>query len=111
MRSRGRVRIKFLYYAECPSHEEGLKRLKDAVVDEGVEAAIEAIEVKTEQEAQQLHFVGSPTILIDGVDIDPEGLEGQPYALTCRVYRRRDGRPSPLPEIELIRERLRAPRQ
>ncbi|MFQ5811145.1 MAG: hypothetical protein ACE5JM_16125 [Armatimonadota bacterium] len=64
--------------------------------------------MNTEQEAQQLHFIGSPTIRIDGADMDPEGLEGQPYALTCRVYRRRDGRPSPLPEAEQLRERLRA---
>jgi hypothetical protein len=99
--------IEFLYYAECPSHEDGLERLKEAIEAEGVQADIDVVEVNTNDEAQALSFIGSPTIRIDGQDIDPEGLEGQPYVVTCRVYMRRDGRPSPLPETELIRERLR----
>ena len=101
------MRIEFLYYADCPSHEEALARLKGAMAAEGVEADIHIIEVKSDQEAQQLRFIGSPTIRIDGEDIDPEGLEGQQYALTCRVYTKRDGRPSPAPETALIRARLR----
>ena len=102
------MRVQFLYYAECPSHGDGLARLKEAMSAEGIEARIDVVEVATDDEAQRLRFIGSPTIRIDGEDIDPEGLGGQQYALTCRVYRRRDGRPSPLPEVELIRERLRA---
>ena len=85
-----------------------MARLQEAIEAEGVHAAIDVVQVATHQEAQHLRFIGSPTIRIDGDDIDPEGLTGQQYALTCRVYRRRDGTPSPLPETELIRERLRA---
>ena len=58
------MRIEFLYCADCPSHEDARKRLNDAMAAEGVEADIHIIEVKSDQEAQQLRFIGSPTIRI-----------------------------------------------
>ena len=105
------MRVEFLHYAECPSHEEALARLRAAMAAEGVEPHIHVVEVKSEEQAQELRFIGSPTIRINDEDIDREGLAGQPYGLTCRVYRRSDGRPSPLPETSLIRRRLREARQ
>ena len=52
-------------------------------------------------------FVGSPTIRVNGVDVQPP-VDGEPTGLTCRVYRRRDGRISPLPDPEDVREALGA---
>jgi hypothetical protein len=103
------MEIQFLYYRGCPSHDAALERLRSVMSAEGVEADIEIIEVDTDQEAQQLRFTGSPTILIDGEDIDPPPPEGH-YALTCRAYRLDDGRVSPLPSPEMIRRPLRAAR-
>jgi hypothetical protein len=65
-------------------------------------------EVLTEEEARELSFPGSPTIRVDGADV----AEAPPPAgspLTCRVYRRRDGRPSPLPDPEDVRAALGSP--
>lgn len=61
-------------------------------------------EVPTEEAAERDRFVGSPTIRIDGVDIQDPGDE--PLGLTCRVYRLRDGRYSPLPDTADIRDAL-----
>jgi len=61
-------------------------------------------EVHTDSDAQREHFVGSPTIRIDGVDIQPPN--GEPFGLTCRVYHRRDGRISPTPDPADVRESL-----
>ena len=66
------------------------------------------MEVTAEAEAERLRFPGSPTIRVDGADIDPGGAEDQQFGLTCRVYRRADGRVSPLPDPERIRAALRA---
>ena len=63
-------------------------------------------EVDTEQRADRERFVGSPTIRIDGADIQDPGDE--PAALTCRVYHRRDGRVSPVPDPADVRDALRA---
>lgn len=102
-----RVAVAFLFWRECPSHEEGLRRLRQAAEEEGVELDLKVVEVETEEDAQRLAFVGSPTFRIAGRDIDPEGAAGQPYRLTCRVYTRSDGRPGPLPDLAQLRQALR----
>jgi hypothetical protein len=61
-------------------------------------------EVDTDADAEQERFVGSPTIRIDGVDIQPP--KDEPFGLTCRVYHRRDGRISPTPDPADVREAL-----
>lgn len=68
--------------------------------------AISLREVDTHEQAASERFVGSPTIRIDGVDVQPPGDE--PFGLACRVYHRRDGRISPTPDPDDLREALRA---
>jgi len=103
------MKIHFLYYEECPSHEKALERLHQVMAEEGVQAEVEIIKVETEEQAQRWRFVGSPTILINGQDIDPPPPDAY-YALTCRAYRLEDGRISPLPSMAMIRRALRAAR-
>ena len=67
--------------------------------------SIELHEIDTEDLASQEAFVGSPTIRVDGRDIAPPG-DDEPIGLNCRVYRRRDGRVSPLPDPDDVREAL-----
>lgn len=74
--------------------------------EEGIQAQLKVIKVETEEEAQRLRFVGSPTILMNGQDIDPPSA-GARYALTCRAYRLENGRISPLPSVNMIRRALR----
>jgi hypothetical protein len=101
-----RPRIELLWWRECPSWERALAMLREAVVEHGLDPeSVEVIEVDTDETAERRRFVGSPTIRIDGNDIQPP-VEGEPTGLACRVYRRRDGRTSPLPDPEDIREAL-----
>jgi hypothetical protein len=101
------MRIEFLFWAGCPSHPTALSDLRAAVAEIGLDPEqIVVREIATEPEAQAARFVGSPTILIDGVDLQPPADE--PTGLTCRVYRRRDGRYSPNPDPADVRDALRA---
>ena len=104
--AQARMKVTFLYYEECPSHDVALERLRSVLSEEDVEAEIEIIKVETEAQAQRLHFIGSPTIRIDGRDIDPPSSEAY-YALTCRAYQLEDGRISPLPSPNMLRRALR----
>ncbi len=61
-------------------------------------------EVRTEEEAAGEGFVGSPTIRVAGRDLFAPGDE--PTGLNCRVYRRRDGRYSPTPDPDDLRDAL-----
>jgi len=95
-------KIEFFYWEDCPSHEQALAILRDVMEEEGIADPIAVIEVKTEDEARQYRFYGSPTIHIDGQDIVPPLEDMIGPGLTCRAYRRADGRISPLPPREAI---------
>jgi len=99
--------ITFLYWEECMSHEEALRRLRQVMAEEGILVPVKMVQVETWAQAEQLQFIGSPTILVNGKDIQPPP-PGASSALTCRAYYLEDGRVSPLPSIELIRRALSA---
>jgi len=65
---------------------------------------IEVSRIDTDVEARSRSFPGSPTIRIGGKDVQPPS--DNPIGLSCRVYRRRDGSVSPLPDPEDLREAL-----
>jgi hypothetical protein len=67
--------------------------------------SLRSIEVATQQTADREGFVGSPTIRIDGRDVQPPE-QAEPPGLTCRIYHLRDGRISPLPDPEDVKEAL-----
>jgi hypothetical protein len=100
-----RVRIELLYWEGCPSHPEALALLEDVLAVNGVEATVELHEIKTHREAVEERFPGSPTIRVDGRDIDPDGENARP-ALTCRIYHLPGGRISPVPSREALEEAL-----
>ena len=99
------MRIELLYYPECPSHERVLELLRDALALEGIDAPIEVIRIDTQQQAERYRFVGSPTIRIDGREVQPQ--PHLPYRLTCRAFLHEDGRLSPLPSLATLRAALR----
>ncbi len=101
------MHIKFLYFEDCPSHTAALERLRQVLAEETISATIEIIRVETEEQACHWRFIGSPTILVNHRDIDPPRSD-QSYALACRAYRLENGRISPLPSAEMIRQALRA---
>lgn len=96
------LEIKFYYFEDCPSHETALSRLNQILDEEQAERHLEIVQVETHEDAERLNFPGSPTILINGTDIDPNVSELQ-AALTCRTYRLEDGRITPLPSENMIR--------
>jgi hypothetical protein len=100
------MRIDLLWWEGCPSHAETLEDLNRILEEEGAEAQVELIAIETDEQAQAERFPGSPTIRIDGDDALPAP-EGEPFSLTCRVYRLRDGRVSPTPDPEDLREAVR----
>ena len=100
------MRVSFLYYEDCPSHDVALERLREVMDEEDIPGVVEVVKVETEEQARELHFVGSPTIRVDGQDIDPP--DDSHYALTCRAYRLSDDRISPLPSKDMIRWAVRS---
>ena len=99
-------RVEMLWWEGCPSWGRALELLRTAMSQTGLDpGAIELREVPTDEQARLADFVGSPTIRIDGRDVQPP-VDGEPRGLTCRVYRRRDGRVSPTPDPADLRDAL-----
>jgi hypothetical protein len=98
-------RVELLWWRECPSWEEALEVVREEMDAVGIDPEeLRVREIRTDREAELESFVGSPTIRVNGLDLDPPGDE--PIGLTCRVYRLRDGRISPLPDRAELREAL-----
>ena len=97
--------IELLWWAGCPSTERALAELRGVADELGLAGTqIRTTELGTEEEARERGFLGSPTILIDGED--PFASDENEVGLSCRVYRRRDGGISPVPDREDLRKAL-----
>ncbi len=99
--------VELLYWEGCPSHPRALAELREELAATGLDPqAVTVREVRSDADAARERFTGSPTIRIDGRDVVDPG--GEPVLLTCRIYHRRDGRISPVPDPHDVRDALRA---
>jgi hypothetical protein len=101
------MNVELLYWEGCPSYPEARALVEDVLAARGLEVRVEMREVTTGDEAEALRFPGSPTIRVDGRDVDPAGAESPP-ALTCRVYHLAGGKVSPIPDRDQIEKALSA---
>jgi hypothetical protein len=101
-------RVELAYWSGCPSHPAALTQVRSLLADLGkAEIGIRLREVGSVEEAETIEFTGSPSVRVGGTDLVPAGPD-MPPALACRVYRRRDGRTSPLPDPDDLRDALAA---
>lgn len=98
--------VEVLYFDGCPSHERLLPRLRQMVASAGGDPdEIVLRRIETVDEAEQARFLGSPTVRIDGRDVDPTAAHREDYGLKCRLYR--DGEhQSALPPERWLRDAL-----
>jgi hypothetical protein len=93
------VDIKILFFDGCPHHAPAVDLVKQVVTQLGVEAEIEEVEITDPGDIEATRFLGSPTIQVNGVDIDPDARERTDYSYSCRVY---SGIPGPPPAEMMI---------
>jgi hypothetical protein len=103
---RKRPRVELLYFEGCPNHG-GARALVERIVRQlQVQAEIRLIEVPSADAAAQLRFLGSPTVRVNGRDVEPGADERGDFRLACRVYRSAGGF-SGQPDEAWIREALK----
>jgi hypothetical protein len=101
-----KAKIDFLFWEECPSYPDAWDRLQRILQEKGLNIKINRVRIRSDEEAKEWGFVGSPTILINGADIDLQGASNQPIGLNCRIYHTPEGRVTPLPPESLIRQAI-----
>jgi hypothetical protein len=75
------------------------------LLEHGVRAAIEPVRIASDQEADTQRFLGSPTLRVDGADVEPGADARADFGLKCRIYRF-DGTQSPAPPDRWLRRAL-----
>ena len=89
-------RVEVLVFDGCPNIDVALERARAAVSDSKVPASVHLVHVESDEEAQRQRFLGSPTVRVDGRDIDPSATHRDDFGMQCRVYSvggRLDGAP------------------
>lgn len=81
-----RKKVEILYLDGCPNHSATIETVHRVASELGIDAEILEVEVKTADDAERLRFLGSPSVLIDGVDIEPNARASRAYAFACRTY-------------------------
>ena len=99
------MKIELLYFDGCPSYERLLPRLRELVAETDPDLAIELRRVESIEDAERERFLGSPTVRVDGADVDPGAGAREDFGLICRLYRS-DGETAPFPPEQWIRTAL-----
>ena len=86
------MRIEVLYVPGCPNYEPAIERLQAVLESQSLPAEIRSVPISSEDQAKALLFPGSPTIRIDGKDVEHH--ETVAPSLACRLYANRSGVPS-----------------
>lgn len=95
------MRVELLWFSDCPNHEAAERLLRGRMEVLGVHAEVERIQVEDEARGVEVCFPGSPTIRVDGVDVEPGWTECEDCTPRCRLYPTRDGLRG-LPEVAWI---------
>lgn len=97
--------VEVLSFEGCPHAEPALELARRIARESGVDAEVRRIDLNDAEEALAWRFIGSPTIRIDGRDVEPGADERNVYALSCRMYRTGAGM-SGLPDEQWVRGAL-----
>ena len=98
--------IEILHFPDCPNYRLAVERVQRALQEEHFGSAeIKHVQVLDAATAAATRFLGSPTIRINGIDVEPSARSGRTAGMCCRTYR--GGGPDGAPSVALIRDAIR----
>jgi hypothetical protein len=93
------VNVELLYFDGCPNHVALMPHLERLLRSVQVPVNLELRRIPNQTAAQRERFLGSPTVRVDGRDVEPGAEQRDDFGLKCRLYRLPDGlRGAPLDE-------------
>jgi hypothetical protein len=88
------MKIDVFYVPNCPNRAVALDRLREVLSAENFQKHVNEVLVRDAEMAQSLKFPGSPTIRINGHDVEPQSEQTVSFGLMCRLYSDGSGAPS-----------------
>jgi hypothetical protein len=104
------MKVEILYFSGCPNHVPAVDRVREVLALEGAPAELVEVEVKDAATAEQVSFLGSPSIRVDGQDVEPAARAVRAFGMMCRTYND-GGRRASVPPSEWIRAAVREARR
>jgi hypothetical protein len=80
------MKVEVLYFDGCPSHARLLPHLRELIDRAGVTADLSLRRVESLDAAEAERFLGSPSVRVDGRDVEPGADARRDYGLKCRLY-------------------------
>lgn len=77
----GPPRVELLLVPDCPSHAPLERMVRDLLAELAPAASFSTILVESADQARELRFPGSPTLRINGQDLEPEAEQSLNYGL------------------------------
>ena len=99
------VGVEVLARRDCPNRGIAISLVERVVKETGIPARIEVVDMSTESQAQRRRFLGSPTVRVDGRDVESGSNGRTGFTLACRVYRTERGLAG-WPDERWVREAL-----
>ena len=100
-----RPRVEILYFDGCPNYE-GTRALVERLAAElRIEPEVAFVRIADAEAAVQHRFLGSPTVRVDGRDVEPGAERRSDFAFSCRAYRSTRG-VSAQPDASWVQEAL-----
>lgn len=96
------IQIEVLYFEDCPNHLPTVERINTVLREEGCCADLREVLVPDVSTAESVNFLGSPTVRVNGIDIEPAANDRKDFGLMCRRYT------GGVPSHELIRAAVRS---
>ena len=85
------VKVELLTVADCPGKPGAEAMIAEVAAELGLSVSLEMQEVADERAGERLRFAGSPTIRVEGVDIEPGWEPPDDFTPRCRVYQTATG--------------------
>ncbi len=104
------LHVQLFSFGECPNRDAAMANVRAALDEERVVADVTEVAVEDPTLAQELRFLGSPSVRINGVDVEPAARSVEEFGLMCRTYQAPHGLEG-APSIEMIRAAVRAQRK
>jgi hypothetical protein len=100
--------VELLYIHDCPHYEAVLRHLRELLRSTGADDRIELRSISDERAARRERFLGSPTVRVDGHDVEPGASERRDFGMTCRLYATANGL-LPMPPDKWVLDALAGP--
>lgn len=97
--------VEILFFDGCPNHDSARTVVERVALDLGVDVDLRLVDVVTPEDAERLRFLGSPTVRVNGKDVEPGAAERTNFAHSCRVYGTESGFAGQ-PDEEWVRDAL-----